>query len=259
MQLLEQEKIDALGLEKLVSCVLSENDSVPVTEFSEQLPPGMEIEEILVTNEQIQLREWELAKDILDYSLKWKNDREMESFTGLFLFLEKGAKVFAESLYEKIIGLSNLAEYKGINFEIDSMKASSYTSEGSIEGEACTSGRIKIKKWPSKEFEQIDYVFVIDDIGDTRLTCFGLKPIVANMYSSHVSTAVLLNKQGQQKYDIPLDFIGFNIKNRYVVGYGLDSTEDHHDAAGVLVAQTEYCRGLHDVAILRSSQEPSIK
>ncbi|MGD0519268.1 MAG: hypoxanthine phosphoribosyltransferase [Thermoguttaceae bacterium] len=65
-------------------------------------------------------------------------------------------------------------------------------------------------------------VLLIDDIFDTGHTLWELIPQIDELGPSSIRTAVLLRKIGQCKLDLEPDFIGFDIPNEFVVGYGLD-------------------------------------
>ena len=257
---LVQEQIDGLNLDVWVSFILKDAKHLPVIEKPDELPPNSGIEEVLLDFNQIQCKEYLLALEIMNHAAKVKTETGADNFTGLFLYLEKGAKVFADSLYRKVMLYTKHPDFEGINFEIDSMRVSSYESNPSdAAGTMSSAGHLKIHSPPRKDLQDIDLVFILDDIGDTRLTCYALKPIVSDMYKCPARTVVLLNKIGTARYDVPLDFIGFDIKNRYVVGYGLDSTSYQYDANGNPISKIEYCRGLKNVVVLKQLEEEPVK
>jgi hypoxanthine phosphoribosyltransferase len=65
-------------------------------------------------------------------------------------------------------------------------------------------------------------VLLIDDIFDTGHTLWELIPQIDELGPASIRTAVLLRKKGQCKLDLKPDFVGFDIPNEFVVGYGLD-------------------------------------
>ena len=65
-------------------------------------------------------------------------------------------------------------------------------------------------------------VLLVDDIFDTGNTLWELIPQIDELDPSSIRTAVLLLKQGQSKVSLKPDFVGFEIPNEFVVGYGLD-------------------------------------
>lgn len=69
-------------------------------------------------------------------------------------------------------------------------------------------------------------VLIVDDIFDTGNTLLELLNLMSGLGPTSVKTAVLLRKRGRQEVDIEPDFVGFDIPDEFVVGYGLD----YHDA-----------------------------
>ena len=84
-----------------------------------------------------------------------------------------------------------------------------------------TSGELKIETAMLIDIEQRD-VLIVDDIFDTGKTLASLVDGLLASGAKSVRTAVLLRKSGQQEVTIQPDFIGFDIPNEFVVGYGLD-------------------------------------
>ena len=70
-------------------------------------------------------------------------------------------------------------------------------------------------------------VLVIDDILDTGNTMFGIKQALVGMGAKEIKTCVLLDKPARRTADITADFAGFEIENKFVVGYGLDYAGDY--------------------------------
>ena len=70
-------------------------------------------------------------------------------------------------------------------------------------------------------------ILMVDDIADTGCTLLGLSNLLKDAGAKEVRTCVLLNKQERREVDIKADFVGFEIENEFVVGYGLDFAEDY--------------------------------
>ena len=89
-----------------------------------------------------------------------------------------------------------------------------------------SSGNLKITG-----LENIDIrdkkVLVIDDILDTGNTMFGIKKALSGMGAKEIRTCVLLDKPARRTADITADFAGFEIEDKFVVGYGLDYAGDY--------------------------------
>ena len=69
-------------------------------------------------------------------------------------------------------------------------------------------------------------VLVLDDIFDTGNTLVELLALMDQLGPTSIRTAVLLRKLGQQEVDLQPDFVGFDIPNEFVVGYGLDYQDE---------------------------------
>lgn len=102
-----------------------------------------------------------------------------------------------------------------IPVEVDFMAVSSY-------GDAMTtSGTIHIEKDLAIPIEGKD-VIIVEDIVDTGLTLLHVYNILSARGAGSIRVATLLEKPGVSKYDRPLDYVGFQIPNKFVVGFGLD-------------------------------------
>mgnify|MGYP006272336113 CR=1 FL=1 len=110
---------------------------------------------------------------------------------------------------------ADLMRYITIDCEIDFMKLSSYGDEKVSSGEVTELKRI------DANLEGRD-VIVVEDIVDTGLSM----QFILNMMESHkpasLRTVTLLHKPDSNDTDVPLDYIGFDIPDLFVIGYGLD-------------------------------------
>lgn len=106
------------------------------------------------------------------------------------------------------------------DLQIKFIKASSYGCSTKSSGKLEVSG-----------LEGIDIcgkrVLVIDDILDTGCTMESLAKILNGMGASLIKTCVLLNKESRRTVDFHADFVGFEIENEFVVGYGLDYANNY--------------------------------
>jgi hypoxanthine phosphoribosyltransferase len=82
------------------------------------------------------------------------------------------------------------------------------------------------------------HVIVVEDIVDTGLTLHYLQDILRARGPASLRTACLLSKPSRRKIEVPVDYVGFTIEDRFVVGYGLDYNEHHRHLPyiGVLTA-----------------------
>ena len=114
-----------------------------------------------------------------------------------------------------------LAKVQGINAtqkRIAFIKASSYGE--SMESSGKLQGLERINLQGKK-------VLMVDDIADTGTTLLGLTDMLNEAGAKEVRTCVLLNKQERREVEIKADFVGFEIANEFVVGYGLDYANEY--------------------------------
>jgi hypoxanthine phosphoribosyltransferase len=120
----------------------------------------------------------------------------------------KGAVMFLSDLIRAMRG--------GVT--IDFMALASYG------GGTTSSGEVRLLK-------DLDYglegrnVVIVEDIVDTGLTLNYLQEILRARNPKSLRTACLLSKPSRRKVDVKVDYIGFTIDDRFVVGYGLDHSE----------------------------------
>src|SRR5262249_1992378 len=100
----------------------------------------------------------------------------------------------------------------------DFIAVSSYGSQET------SSGEVKVTKDLDVALEGRDVV-VVEDIVDTGLTLAYLQEILRARGPKSLRTVCLLSKPSRRKIDVAVDYIGFDIPDRFVVGYGLDSNE----------------------------------
>ena len=113
------------------------------------------------------------------------------------------------------IFMADLVRKMEIDFEVDFIKISSYGSE------TATSGTVRLLKDISADITGRD-VIIVEDIIDTSLTIKFLRNRMIEAAPTSVTFVTLLLKAEVADLDFPIDFVGFNIPNRFVVGYGLD-------------------------------------
>jgi len=155
---------------------------------------GRIIEELL-TVEQIDRRVMELATEI---STRYKGT------VPILIGVLNGSFIFFADLFRKL----------QIDGEVDFIKISSYADQTQ------SSGTVLLRKDISCDITGRD-VIVIEDIIDSGLSIKFLKRRLEESNPNSVSFAALLMKEPTQ-VDFPIDFLGFKIPNKFVVGYGLD-------------------------------------
>lgn len=116
------------------------------------------------------------------------------------------------------IFLADLIRHIDIDLEIDFIRISSYGNEKE------SSGHIKVLKPLSADIKD-RHVIVVEDIVDSGLSIEFLENMLKAFGPSDLKFVTLLNKPSKKKVDIVIDYIGFNIGDQYVVGYGLDDRQ----------------------------------
>jgi hypoxanthine phosphoribosyltransferase len=154
--------------------------------------------EILISEQQIQSRVAEMAAEIR---------RDFADDVHLIAVL-KGAFIFLSDLVRHIPGKVSL----------DFMATSSY-AKGTT-----TSGEVKLVKDLDLTLDGRN-VIIVEDIVDSGLTLHYLHEILRARNPKTLRTACLLSKPSRRRVDVPVEYVGFSIEDRFVVGYGLDYEE----------------------------------
>jgi len=159
--------------------------------------------DVVVGEDELQSRIAELGKEITaDYS-----DR-----VPLLVGVLKGALVF----------MSDLARRIDRPVEVDFMAVASYGSSTK------TSGIVRIVK--DLDLDLVDrHVLIVEDIVDSGLTLRWLRRNLAARNPASIEVCALLVKEGLQREDPDIKYVGFRIPPDFVVGYGLDVAERHRN------------------------------
>ena len=78
-------------------------------------------------------------------------------------------------------------------------------------------------------------VVIVEDIVDTGLTLTYLQDILRARSPRNLRTACLLSKPSRRKVDVQVDYVGFTIEDKFVVGYGLDYAEQYRNLPHIAV------------------------
>ena len=130
----------------------------------------------------------------------------------------KGAFMFLADLARALEGDSTL----------DFMAVSSYGSSTK------SSGQVQVLKDLDAGIEGRDVV-IVEDIVDTGLTLTYLQDILRARAPRSLKTACLLSKPSRRKVDVKVEYIGFEIEDKFVVGYGLDHAEKYRNLPYIAV------------------------
>ncbi len=166
-----------------------------------------EIFEILIDEETIQKRVAELGEII---------SKDYEGRIPIFIGVLNGSVIFFADLIRNI----------SINCEVDFLKLSSY-------GDAkISSGNVKLIKELNADIKNRD-IIIVEDIVDTGLSIVYMKGLIQSQNPNSIKIVTLLHKKEATKYDIKLDYIGFQIPNRFVIGYGLDHSQKYRNLRSI--------------------------
>lgn len=178
---------------------------------------GKEIKKILVSREEIAKRVAELGKQISE-------DYKGESVT--LVCTLRGASIFFADLVREIEG----------DVEIDFIAVSSYGAGTK------SSGEVKMIKDLSEPIKDKN-VIIVEDIIDTGITLCYLKKLLLARAPKSLKVCSLLDKPSRRQVDFKGDYIGFEIENEFVVGYGLDYGEKMRNFKDVCVLAPEVYGG----------------
>ena len=132
-----------------------------------------------------------------------------------------------------VMFLSDLTRHINVPHVIDFMAASSYG-----QGARQSSGSVRIDLDMRMDVKD-KHVLVVEDIIDSGYTLAFVLKTLRNREPASLKLCALLNKQSRREVDIDVDYIGFNIENKYVFGYGLDLDERFRNLRFVGVARTD--------------------
>jgi hypoxanthine phosphoribosyltransferase len=164
--------------------------------------------EILLSEQQIQKRVAELAVEIR---------RDCPDDVHLVAVL-KGAFMF----------LSDLVRHMSGAVTLDFMAVSSYAKAKS------SSGEVRMLKDLDSGLAGRN-VIIVEDIVDTGLTLTYLQEILRARSPRSLRTACLLSKPSRRQVDVAVEYVGFTIEDRFVVGYGLDYAEQYRNLPHIAV------------------------
>jgi hypoxanthine phosphoribosyltransferase len=169
--------------------------------------------QVLLSQDQIQTRIAALAEEI---SADYPPDEEIHLICVL-----KGGFVF----------LSDLVRSLKVRVTLDFIALSSY-GKGTK-----SSGEVRLIKDVDHALQD-RHVIIVEDIVDTGLTLHYLQDILRARSPKTLRTACLLSKPSRRQLEVMVEFIGFTIEDRFVVGYGLDFNEKYRNLpfVGVLRA-----------------------
>ncbi|MEW6358150.1 MAG: hypoxanthine phosphoribosyltransferase [Planctomycetota bacterium] len=171
----------------------------------------------IISADDIRRRVRELAEEI-DRDYKGSPLTVIGVFNGSFIFL------------------SDLVRHLKTQCVIDFVAAASY-------GDGTTSGELKLIKRPTVEIEG-RRVLIVDDILDTGRTLALIRDVLRAQKPRDLRICVFLSKQCKRRVEVHADYIGFDVPDRFVVGYGLDYAGRYRQLGYVGVVDVEGPRPL---------------
>ena len=159
---------------------------------------------VMISEEEIKSKVYEIAKRIEE---DYKNEEDL-----LVVGILKGANIFVADLIRNI----------NLDVNMDFMSVSSYGNGTE------SSGTVKIIKDLDVDIENKN-VLIVEDIIDSGLTLSNLVATLKTRNPKSLKLCTLLDKPQRRTADIPVDYVGFVIEDKFIVGYGIDYAEKYRN------------------------------
>ncbi|MBU5306796.1 hypoxanthine phosphoribosyltransferase [Clostridioides mangenotii] len=166
---------------------------------------------VMLSEEEIKAKVYELAKQI---------EQDYKGEDVLVVGILKGASVFVADLIRCI----------DLDVNIDFMSVSSYGAG------TATSGTVKILKDLDVDIEGKN-VLVVEDIIDSGLTLSNLVATLETRKPKSLKLCTLLDKPERRTADIHVDYVGFVIDDKFIVGYGIDYDEKYRNLPHIAIVE----------------------
>jgi hypoxanthine phosphoribosyltransferase len=174
--------------------------------------PAQQIERILITEEQLAARVADCAYELA---------RLFQDEQPLFVGVLTGAFIF----------MADLVRAMPMQVDVEFMAVSSYGLATE------TSGVVRIIKDLDRPIEGRN-VLIVEDIIDSGLTLAYLIDVLQRRNPRSLRVAAMLRKSKADAINVPVDFVGFEIPDEFVVGYGLDAGRQYRNLPYVAVVKT---------------------
>lgn len=176
-----------------------------------------DIQSIMYTKEELDAKIAELGKKITEDYQEMNDDRKI-----LVVCILKGASVF----------FSDIIRHIDLPIGIDFMMASSYGDE------TVSSGKVSIKKDLEVDVRN-RHVLLVEDIIDSGITMECVMRILKQRGADSVKLCALFSKPSRRKIDVNIDYLGYEIPDEFIVGYGLDYAEKYRNLPYVGILKKE--------------------
>ena len=160
-----------------------------------------EFERVLISKEEIDRRTTALAEEL---------NRDYAGKNPLFIGILKGSIFFFSDLLQKL----------QIEAEMDFMAISSYGAG------TTSSGYVRIIKDLDRHIDG-RHVVIVEDMVDRGTTLAHLKEVLATREPASIAICALLSKPERRRTPVDIDYLGFEVPDEFVVGYGLDYAEKY--------------------------------
>ena len=162
-----------------------------------------------ISEEAIERRVKDLAKELSE---------EYKDRVPVFIGILNGSFIFLSDLIKNFQG----------DCEVDFFKLSSYGDE------KISSGSVRLLKELNCEVNDRDLI-IVEDIVDSGLSIKYMEELIEGHHPRSMKVVTLLLKPNSLKYDVKIDYIGFEIPSKFVIGYGLDYAQKFRNLSSIYV------------------------
>ena len=173
-----------------------------------------DVKEVLITEEEIEAKSQELGEQLTE---NYKNSGKDLVLVALL----KGSVPF----------LAKLIKYIDLDIQYDFMDVSSYAGTESTRD-------IKILKDLDRSIKGVD-ILLVEDIVDTGHTIEAIIKLLLNKGANSVKVVTLLDKPSRREANVKAEFIGFEVEDLFVIGFGLDFDERYRQLPYVGILKDE--------------------
>ena len=164
---------------------------------------------------------WQVEETLIRLAVEIGRDYRRK--TPLLIGVLKGSFVF----------MADLIRLLNLSLEVEFVKLSSYGG-----GRKESSGRIKVEQGLRTPIEGRD-VMIVEDIVDTGLTTGFLLDYLRKRKPASLKLCALLDKPSRRQTDVTIDYLGFTVPDKFIVGYGLDWDERFRNLPDICVLEEE--------------------
>jgi hypoxanthine phosphoribosyltransferase len=183
----------------------------PQPSYDLRVKPGSKVPRVLITRDELAAAVSRLAHDIT---------RDYQGKVPLVIGILKGSFMF----------LADLVRLLDIPVEIDLVRLASYGA-GTV-----SSGKVRMLHDLQMSVENRD-ILIVDDIVDTGLSLSHFVRYIHERKPASVRVCALLDKPSRREIDIPVDYVGIAIPDKFIVGYGIDCNEEYRNLCDICVVE----------------------